>query len=271
MLDLSDIDVDALTSKLYSTSKIDLRNYAKSSLKRRFIRISEMQSLRTTDELFTYVSNLSDATQFVNAITVNTTEMFRDPSFWRVLRNEILPKLASKEHISVLHAGCSTGEEVISMQILLDELGLRQKTKSIACDINSSVLSVAAQAMYKHKNFDLSENNYLKAGGQKSLKNYLNSDHEGVFAFRPTLLSQVEFLKFDLVQDTFQNKFDLILCRNVLIYFEFGLQEKVITGFLSQLNAEGYLCIGQQETIINSNLLQYLRIVNEQEKIYRLI
>lgn len=270
MLDLTDHDVNELTSQLFATAKIDLRNYAKSSLKRRFTRLSEILSLNSPEEMIKYISTLKSANDFIDSITVNTTEMFRDPNFWQVLRTTILPALAENDEITIWHAGCSTGEEVISMQILLEELGLRSKSKTFACDINTSVLNAAKTGTYRSKNFDLSQNNYLKSGGLGQLEKYTSVRNDNNFTFLNHLYSNVEFGQFDLVQETLDVKFDLILCRNVLIYFEFGLQETVITKFINSLKPFGCLAIGEQETIINSTLLQRLAVANEAEKIYRL-
>ena len=271
MLDLSDNDVDQLTAELFNSSKIDLRSYAKSSLKRRFMRLSELYSFSSYDALMQYVSTITDVNQFIEAITVNTTEMFRDPSFWIVLRNEIIPQLNRHDSINIWHAGCSTGEEVISLQIMLEEMGIRHKVQTKASDINQAVIKFAQQGSYKTKHLALSQNNYQNAGGQSNLENYITLKDESTFTFNPKLLENVNFKSFDLVQDTSFKKFDLILCRNVLIYFDFALQESVLLKFINSSHKNAYIAIGKQESIINPTLLQHLQITNEAEKIYRLL
>lgn len=235
------------------------------------MRLSEIFSLGTQEALLEYVSKITDTNQFIEAITVNTTEMFRDPGFWVVLRNEILPQLFKHDTISIWHAGCSTGEEVISMQILLEEMGIRDKVRTKASDINQAVLKIAQQGSYKTKHLALSENNYKSAGGKKLLENYITSKDESTFTFDSNLLANVSFKTFDLVQDTSFAKFDLILCRNVLIYFDFALQESVLIKFINASHKNAHIAIGKQESIINPGLLQHLQVANEPEKIYRLL
>lgn len=271
MLELSDDDVDHITANLFSHSKLDLRRYAKSSLRRRFQRLSEMYTLRTQEELLEYVSGITDTNLFIESITVNTTEMFRDPSFWCALRHEVLPKLALHDTINIWHAGCSTGEEVISMQILLQEMGIRHKAQTKASDINRAVLHTAKHGSYKKKHLLLSQNNYINAGGTRQLQDYFWAQTESTFQYDPNLLSNVDFKVFDLVQDQSFKKFDLILCRNVLIYFDFALQESVLLKFINSSHKNSYIAIGQQESILNTKLLQYLQVANETEKIYRLL
>lgn len=270
MLDLSDAEVEELTNQLFSTTKLDFRSYAKSSLRRRFIRLSERNAIQSHKGLLDYLSNISDIDSFVESITVNTTEMFRDPSFWETLRENILPALSAYETIRIWHAGCSTGEEVVSMQILLEELGLRHKTFTLASDINRHVLRGAAAGVFSRKNFDLSAGNYHTAGGRLDFSKYIESQTETTCYVKKDLLANVEFKRLDLVQEQVFKKFDLILCRNVLIYFEFSLQEFVIEKFKNALHKDGLLAIGQKESIINTALLQQLTCINEQEKIYRL-
>lgn len=269
MLTLSEHDIDSITSAIFQSAHLDLRLYAKSSLNRRLIRLADNHHLKSVDELKQFANSISDVDKFIEEITVNTTEMFRDPSFWKLLRGQILPELNGHETIRIWHAGCSTGEEVISMQILLEELKMRNKSQSFASDINLTVINAAKQSMYAHKHFALSEKNYQLSGGLGSLEDYISEKNENYFTFRTDLLSKVTFKRFDLVQDTNFLKFDLILCRNVLIYFDFELQELVIKKFISNLFSKGFISIGQQETIISPDLLNKLNTHNEAEKIYQ--
>lgn len=270
MVSLNESEIDEITKLINDKYHVDFRNYAKSSLSRRFTRITTINALKSKDELINYINNITDINQFIEEITVNTTEMFRDPSFWLALRNNILPELDTHESIRIWHAGCSTGEEVISMQILLRELGMAHKTSVYATDIDLAVIEKAKQSTYAYKNLNINESNYLAAGGLTTLSDYFTQPNDFTYIFNSELLNTVTFKKFDLVKDTMYSKFDLILCRNVLIYFDFTLQEKVIEKFISCLFSQGFIAIGQKETLLSDLNLRSLNLFNGAEKIYRL-
>lgn len=269
MITLSDIELDEVTQLIFETYQIDFRNYAKSSFSRRITRITTINALKSKNELFDYIKNISNINEFIEEVTVNTTEMFRDPSFWLVLRNVVLPELNTHDNIKIWHAGCSTGEEVISMRILLRELGMEQKTTTYATDIDLTVIEKAKKAVYSSKNLSLNQSNYQLAGGEKTLSDYFESTNDLTYTFDSTLLNSVNFKRFDLVKDVMYNKFDLILCRNVLIYFDFSLQEIVIETFVKSLFSRGFVAIGQKETILSNTNLLSLSLFDSAEKIYR--
>lgn len=269
MITLTDTEIDEINQLIHDQYHVDFRNYAKSSLSRRFTRITTINALKTKDDLIGYINNISNINQFIEEITVNTTEMFRDPTFWLALRNVVLPELNTHENIRIWHAGCSTGEEVVSMQILLRELGMEHKVTAYATDIDLAVIEKAKQSIYSSKNLSLNEANYKSAGGLKTLSYYFQQPNDFTYAFNLELLNTVTFKKFDLVKDTMYNKFDLILCRNVLIYFDFNLQENVIEKFISTLFSQGFIAIGQKETILSNTNLRRLNVFDGAEKIYR--
>ena len=269
MIVLNDNEIGEITELIYTTHQLDFRNYAKSSLSRRFARIMSLNALNSKADLLKFIISVKDVNAFVEEVTVNTTEMFRDPSFWVALKNAVLPILNTHDNIRIWHAGCSSGEEVISMQILLRELGMENKTTAYATDIDTTILGKAQQAIYSLKNMPLNEANYLKAGGEYTLDKYIK--HKDIYncTFDKDLLSTVTFKKFDLVKDTMYTKFDLILCRNVLIYFDFELQERVIQKYISNLFSQGFIAIGQKETIVSNDSLIHLNVFDNIEKIYR--
>jgi chemotaxis protein methyltransferase CheR len=271
MLTLTDQDIDSITNIIFKSTQMDFRQYAKSSLNRRLIRLAEMHQLNSVDELKDYTASIPDTNKLIEEITVNTTEMFRDPSFWQALRTQILPQLNSHDNVRIWHAGCSTGEEVISMQILLEELGMRHKVQAFASDINMVVMAVAQKSSYSLKNYALSNKNYEASGGDGNLDRYVDIRTDHQVTFRPDLLSNVTFKRFDLVQDQSTKKFDLILCRNVLIYFDFALQEMVIGKFIKSLFSGGFIVIGQKESIISPDLLNKIKLDNEAEKVFKLL
>lgn len=270
MFALNDSEIDDVIELIHHKYHVDFSGYAKSSLSRRFTRIISINALTSKEDFINYINNITDINNFVEEITVNTTEMFRDPTFWKVLRLKILPELNTHNNIRIWHAGCSTGEEVISMQILLRELGMESKVKAYATDIDLTVIDKAKKAIYSSKHFSLNESNYRLAGGINSLNKYFESTTEFTYTFSSELLKDITFKKFDLVKDIMYTKFDLILCRNVLIYFGFNLQELVVEKYISSLFSQGFIAIGQTETILSNLNLLSLNLVDPTEKVYRL-
>ncbi|MGK7390016.1 MAG: CheR family methyltransferase [Candidatus Cyclobacteriaceae bacterium M2_1C_046] len=249
----------------------DFTNYAMSSFKRRINRILEMQNL-TVDALVKKLSDSPDFLEnFLNEITVNVTEMFRDPSFWRVMRDDIIPAiLLNHKSFKIWHAGCSSGEEVFSMCILLHEMGILDNVQIIATDLDSSILTRAKSGVYSVKNMDLNEKNYIRFQGTGELKDYYKvSDGQAVFDSK--LMRNVSFRKHDLVMGDVFNKFDLILCRNVMIYFNQKLQNEVLIKFHESLFKYGYLAIGSKESLIWCDIVNKFLVANNEEKIYKKI
>jgi len=269
MIIFTDKDTAEISELIFSKHKIDFRNYAKSSLSRRFSRFMSLHSITTKEAFVSFIDQLSDVNSFVEEITVNTTEMFRDPGFWIALREQVLPILSSYENIKIWHAGCSTGEEVVSMQILLTEMGLKNKVSAYATDLDSTVLEKAKKLTYPKKNFALNEANYKEAKGQYSLEKYIRESNDFTYSFQEELIENVTFKKNDLVKELMYTKFDLILCRNVLIYFDFELQEKVFKKFITNLFSSGFVAIGQKELILSNDILADLSLFHTTEKIYR--
>ena len=186
--------------------------------------------------------------RFLEEVTINVTEMFRDPSFYKVLRNEILPLLATKPFIRIWHAGCSSGEEVYSMAILLQEAGLLHKSILYATDINTKVLESAKKGIFPLRMMKDYSENYRDSGGQEDFSNYYIANYGNV-KFSEDLIKKMVFSQHNLVSDTSFNEFDMIFCRNVLIYFDNELQTRVINLFDQSLAVLGFLALGTKETI----------------------
>jgi chemotaxis protein methyltransferase CheR len=271
MLDIDIADLKKISELIYQKYNYDFRNYAMSSFKRRVLRILELKKL-TVDAL---LKKLTDTPSFVNEfldeLTVNVTEMFRDPSFWRVMREEILPAiLLNHKQFKIWHAGCSSGEEVLSMCIMLKEMGILQDVSIIATDLDVNILDRAKTASYPIKNMELNEKNYIRYQGTASFKNYYREEN-GLAIFNKDLLANVSFRKHDLVLGEVFNKFDLILCRNVMIYFNQTLQNEVLKKFHEGLFKYGYLAIGSKESLIWCDYANRFIVVNNEEKIYKKI
>jgi chemotaxis protein methyltransferase CheR len=209
--------------------------------------------------------------EFLDELTVNVTEMFRDPGFWRVMREEVIPAiLLNHKSFKIWHAGCSSGEEVLSMSILLKEMGIMNDVQLFATDLDTNILERAKAGTFSLKNMELNEKNYIRFQGTGSLKDYYREEN-GYGVFQKDLLANVTFRKHDLVLGEVFNKFDLILCRNVMIYFNQSLQNEVLKKFHESLFKYGYLAIGSKESLIWCDYANRFIVVNNEEKIYKKI
>lgn len=270
MTEIDLADIKRITELIKTRHNYDFTNYALSSFKRRVIRILELNKMTIT----TLIQKLEDADYleyFLNEITVNVTEMFRDPSFWRALRETILPQiLLNHKKIRIWHAGCSSGEEVVSMAILLREMNIEKDVQLIATDLDTNILKRAREARYAVKHMELNERNYIRFQGTGQLTNYYKvQNNEAVLD--PSLLENVSFRQHDLVRGEVFNKFDLVLCRNVMIYFNQQLQNDVLKKLHESLFKYGYLAIGSKESLIWCDIAGKFLVVNNEEKIYRKI
>jgi len=243
-----------------------------SSFRRRIKRMLDLYKLQTVDELI-HILNTKEGffEEFVSELTVNVTEMFRDPTFWRVLREHIIPNIMLNHNkISIWHAGCSSGEEIVSMSIVLDEMGILDKAKIVATDIDRSIIAKAKEARYPLKHMEVNRKNYLRYQGKYSLEKYYTEvGSEAVI--NKALLENVSYRKHDLVQGSVFSKFDLVLCRNVMIYFNQTLQNQVLHRLHESLFKYGYLVIGSKESLIWCDIAHKFIVVNNEEKIYKKI
>lgn len=260
---IEDIDIQFFVSALKNSSGYDFSEYSEKSLKRRLAKVL-MDNKMELNQLVTEIKkNVSFAEKVVKEITVNTTELFRDPFIWQMLRFKVLPALQDNKIINIWHAGCSTGQEVYSMMILLNELGLLEKARIFGTDINSDVLDIARKGIYKYRfnigyldNFDkvIKENpyNYEKFNDIPYSKYFEIDKVKDSMRMHPFLTEKPTYKKHDLVRDEniFFNKFDIILCRNVIIYFNYNLQNRVFNLFSNSLYQGGFLLLGMHETIL---------------------
>lgn len=250
---------------------VDFSDYAQSSFKRRVIMVLKKHGIKTVAYLIQRIENDPEFfDQFLLDITVNTTELFRDPSFWVFFRSHVLPEFREKPDIQIWHAAASSGEEVLSMAILLKEEGLWDKARFYGTDINHKVLKRAAEARYPHRNLELFQSNYIAAGGKAQLSDYY-TEKQGEIYFDKHLLKNVNFKLHDLALDESFFKFDIILCRNVMIYFNQNLQNKVFNLLHTSLYLGGYLCLGAKESLIWCRIADKFQTINDHEKIYRKI
>src|ERR1700727_1821526 len=242
-------EVELLLSDLYAWYGYDFSEFSKASFHRRNNRCFTLDKFPSFAE-FRYRLQTDNYyfRRFVEEITVNVTEMLRDPSFYRTLRTTILPVLATYPFIRIWHAGCSTGEEVYSMAILLKEAGLLHKSLLYGTDINPLVIEKARKGIFPVTQMQKYSENYIQSGGVKDLSRYYTANYH-LAKFDSPLTAKIIFSTHNLVSDFSFNEFQLILCRNTLIYFERDLQSKVFKLFDYSLENFGYLALGSKESL----------------------
>ena len=260
---ITEQDFQIFLYAIKNSSRYDFSEYSEKSLKRRLAKVLVDNKTNITQLVSKIKNEPVFLEKIIKEITVNTTELFRDPPIWHVLKYKILPSLAAQPQINIWHAGCSTGQEVYSMMILLSELNLLGKTKIVATDLNSDVLDVAKKGEYKYRfnigyldNFDkvIKENPYnYEEYKEVEYSKYFKIDKDNDTILMDERLKKIPvFRKHDLVREenTAYIKFDLILCRNVIIYFNYNLQNKVFDLFYKNIYDNGILILGMHETIL---------------------
>lgn len=265
---ISDEQVELLLSDLLEEYGYDFTGYSKASLKRRIVRLYSLDKAVSFAEFRYRISDDSSYfKRFVEQITVNVTEMFRDPAFFKTLRDVVLPRLGTYPFIRIWVAGCSTGEEAYSIAIILKELNLLHKSLIYATDLNPEVLEKASQSMFSLSHMKQYSENYILSGGTQDFSSYYTANYS-LAKFDDSLKRKMIFSTHNLVSDHSFNEFQLILCRNVLIYFDRELQHKVFQLFDESLENFGYLALGTKETIdFSQNAKAYKRLPGE--KIWR--
>lgn len=247
----------------------DFGDYSPASLKRRVTRIMQLQKLSLFD-LRTLLTNDHDYFEsFLIEITVNVTEMFRDPSFYRSVKENIIPYLRSYQRIKVWNAGCSTGEEVYSYAILFSDEELYDRSFFYGTDINNDVLDFAKDGIYDLQKMKQFSENYQKTGAIHTLSDYYTARYEAA-SINHSLKKNLLFSAHNLASDGVFNEFQLISCRNVLIYFNTDLQKKVIELFYNSLANFGFLCLGAKETLRSTETGRF-KIIDKKNNIYQKI
>jgi chemotaxis protein methyltransferase CheR len=266
---LERLEIELLLEGIYRHYGFDFRAYAYASIRRRLWRRIEAEGLRNVSMLQAKV--LHDPVMMERLLldlSINVTAMFRDPQFYVAFRKEVVPMLRTWPFIRIWHAGCSTGEEVYSMAILLEEEGLYERSRIYATDINEVVLSRARSGIFPLERMQEYTENYLKAGGSRAFSEYYTARYDGAL-FTPALLRNVVFAQHNLVTDRSFAECNVILCRNVLIYFDKSLQERVHGLFYESLSHLGILVLGAKESLKFSKYEDCYEEVSPREKIYR--
>jgi chemotaxis protein methyltransferase CheR len=266
---IKDQEIEVLLNTLLSLYGYDFRAYSKASLRRRLERVYSIYQFGDFEAFLDKLRKDGDFfKKLVEEITVNVTEMLRDPGFYRTIREKVLPQLATYPFIRIWHAGCSTGEEVYSMAILLEESGLLQKSLLYATDINPLVIEKARTGIFPMSMMQKYSDNYTHSGGKRDFSTYYTANYN-LAKFDEHLKQRMIFSTHNLVSDHSFNEFQLIFCRNVMIYFEKDLQTKVLHLFDNSLNELGFLALGNKESIKFSPLASRYVQIDKQEKIWR--
>ena len=263
-------ELDELINLVKKVHGFDFSQYTKASLKRRLARIMQFKKMSFHDLKHLLVNDQSIFQDFLEEITVNVTEMFRDPSFYKALTVKVLPYLASYQHIKIWSAGCSTGEEVYSLSILLEEANLRNRSFIYGTDINTEVLKEARMGIYSLRKIKSYTENYQLSGLPGTLTDHFTMMYDAA-SIHTELKQNTLFSVHNLISDTIFNEFQLISCRNVFIYFESELQEKILKLFYNSLSPFGFLCLGNKEAIRSDFFRKHFKVIDQKENIYQKI
>lgn len=269
--ELERVEIELLLEGIYRHYGFDFRSYAYASIRRRLWKRAEAEGIKSISALQTLVLHDTDAMErLLLDLSVSVTAMFRDPGFYHVFRDQVVPLLRTYPFIRIWHAGCSTGEEVYSTAILLEEEGLLDRTRIYATDINDAVLQQARAGIFPLNRMQEYTDNYIRAGGKRSFSEYYTAKYDGAL-FSPSLTRNVVFSQHNLVTDRSFSEFNVIFCRNVLIYFDRDLQHRVHALFYDSLVMFGILALGSKESLRFSQYEPCYQKLHPREKIYRKI
>ena len=268
--ELERLEINLLVEGVYQHYGCDFRDYAYASLRRRVWNVVRSEQLETVTALLDRV--LHDPAcmeRFLAQLTVNVTSMFRDPSFFNAFREQVVPLLRAYPFIRIWHAGCSTGEEVYSMAILLLEEDLYPRCRIYATDLDEIALKKARDGIFPLEHMKEYSENYAQAGGKASLSDYYTSAGYDHVIFRQSLRQNVVFSHHNLATDSSFNEFNVILCRNVMIYFNPKLQNRVHGLLYESLRRFGVLALGHKESLKGTAYEPRYEEISGRERIYR--
>ena len=267
--DVEEIEIALLLEAIYRRYGFDFREYAAASLRRRLWRRASGEGLSTISALQERVLHDPAVMQrLLRDLSISVTAMFRDPSFYVAFREKVAPLLRTYPFTRIWVAGCSTGEEVYSLAILLEEEGLLDRARIYATDINEAVLEQARRGVFALEKMREYTQNYVHAGGTRAFSEYYLASYDGA-QFDRRLVQNAVFAQHNLVSDNAFNEFHVVVCRNVMIYFDRALQERVLGLFDESLVKLGILGLGHKETLRFSKLARRYEELDAAEKLYR--
>lgn len=264
-----DIEIHLLLEALYLKYGYDFRHYSRAHIKRRLLkRLAQEKAESMTHLTWQLLNSRSLLQKILSDFSINATEMFRDPDFFKHLSSDIFPVLQTYPQIRIWVAGCASGEEVYSLSILLKEYGLYEKSMIYATDFNDKILEVAKQGIYPIDLIKPYTRNYLASGGKGSLSDYYTAGYDSV-AMSKELKKNVTFANHNLTADGVFSQMHLILCRNVMIYFDRPLKNRALKLFHESLENGCFLCVGMKESLTNIEDARYFDPYLQSHRIYR--
>jgi chemotaxis protein methyltransferase CheR len=267
--DVDEIELALLLEGVYRRYGFDFREYAPASLRRRVWRRVHAEGLSTISALQDKLLHDSACMErLLLDLSINVTAMYRDPTFYVTFREKVVPLLRTYPFTRIWVAGCSTGEEVYSLAILLAEEGVYERTRIYATDINESVLDRARAGVFPLDKMREYTENYIKAGGQRAFSEYYLAKYDGA-QFQRSLVENVVFAQHNLVSDRSFNEFNVVVCRNVMIYFDRALQDRVHRLFYESLTMFGVLALGAKESIKFSPFEDRFEDLDANERLYK--
>jgi chemotaxis protein methyltransferase CheR len=267
--DIESIEIDLLLEAVYKRSGYDFRSYARASIERRIRQFLSHLRLGSVSEIIPRVLYDEDeCSRLVQYFSIPVTEMFRDPPVYRAMREQIMPMLRTWHHVKVWHAGCATGEEVYSLAILLKEEGIYQRATIYATDFNDAALQKAKEGIYSPETIQKATHNYQQAGGHASFGTYYHSRYDAV-TLDSGLRDRITFANHNLVTDQAFGEMHLVVCRNVLIYFNKEIQNRALRLFTDSLVQGGFLCLGAAEDLQFTDVNRHFEAVDVKAKIYK--
>jgi chemotaxis protein methyltransferase CheR len=267
--ELEQLEIELLLEAVYRRYGFDFREYAQASLKRRLWRRAYAEGAGSISDLQAkLLHDPQSMERLLLDLSINVTSMFRDPTFYVAFREKVVPLLHTYPFTRIWCAGCSTGEEVYSLAIVLEEEGLYERTRIYATDINESVLATARAGIFPLDKMQQYTQNYIRGGGKHDFSRYYVAAYEAA-QFSKELTENVVFAQHNLAMDRAFNQFNIIVCRNVMIYFDKPLQDRVHALFYESLEQFGVLALGHKETLAFTPLADRYEELDPAERIYR--
>ncbi len=263
------IELELLLQAVFLQYGYDFRDYSRAHVKRRVKHRMVQEGLKSISELQNSI--LHDRSTFerlVRSLSINVTEMFRNPDFYKSVRERVIPVLKTYPYLKIWHAGCATGEEVYSFAIMLKEEGLLKRTQIYATDFNPDVIKQAQKGIFPIRNIKDYTSNYQKAGGKESFSDYYHANNELVI-FDKNLRKNIVFAEHNLVTDGVFAEVNMIVCRNVLIYFNRNLQNEVLKLLHNSLITGGFLALGTKESLMFSDREKKYKTLDTKQKIFK--
>lgn len=268
-LELQNFEINQLLESIYFRYGYDFRNYARASLERKILNrvaFSKLASISEMNQKVLYDPEFFSL--FLKDMSVTVTEMFRDPYVFKKIREAVCPHLKTYSRINIWHAGCATGEEAYSIAILFAEEGLLKRTRIYATDYNNHSLDIAKKGIYDKGKIATYQQSYIDAGGKGNLSDYYQ-DQQRTVEFLPSLKEHITFANHNLMKDQVFAQMHMILCRNVLIYFNPVLQNRVISLFKESLVHRGFLVLGEKESLEFTDERKAFEEFGKNERVYR--